>query len=311
MRFRSGRAFGVSVSDTAFYLTAIRAAPEGWRRIPGEAVSRSKPRFSPVSRHFTARRENGHHNDRAAAAIVERVTAAEALILLEPDRAQGPLALMITLADLRARDALTLHSGNGNSRCVYLTPGSVRCAPANPHVAFLLRILRKMARFSPDGGVPLEALLQGIHALAGALNHADEEMGDYHRRFLCLPLMERGLLERCYSEALGLFPLMGCRLTAAGEAERQEWMLRLNLVRAAIQLSAHVPVEAALLLREAGDAALLLPDLRERLPALIALLQTSTTNGGKETDADFDLTRLHPNEWDCWAQAMSRLREEA
>lgn len=212
------------------------------------------------------------------------ITAAEALALRNPDEVQGRSALSLTLAELAARDLLRVEPGRlrltlpcGDSRGRAILP--------NPSIQMVFRLLWKDRRIGGRGEeTPAEAFVLRARAWFG------DDFGDYYCRFVREPLVTRGLLERWYDETLGLFPVMGYRRTPAGEAARQTVSVSLDLVQAALHLSATDPDEAAVLLRCAGSAALLRDDLPERLPLLADLPGRSR----REEEEGFDLARLAP-----------------
>jgi hypothetical protein len=206
------------------------------------------------------------------------LTAAEALLLLEPNEAQGKAALKLTLLELLAQRRLTVHRQDragflGIRRTIDLlecAPEAAQQVPVRSHVREVLGVLRAAGAST---GMPMKQVVAAMREAFGT------DLSGYQTRHLVPELVARGLLEAYQTEIFWVFSETRYRCTPAGEAARSQ--LELLLVG---ELPSHyAQLSQALRMYRADSGSAIESDLNVDFDA------SSAGDGGWEAfDAGFD-----------------------
>ncbi|MBW4699887.1 MAG: GPP34 family phosphoprotein [Aphanocapsa lilacina HA4352-LM1] len=190
-----------------------------------------------------------------------RLTPAEALVLLDPDKVQGASALKVTLMDLIARGRVRVreeeHRGflGFRSKLVFLHPNETQQPPADDpaHIQAVFEVLHAAQKH--QGRME--------YVILEAANRFSAGMYNYQMKHVRPALIARGLIASRQEKMLRVFTVTRHGPTPLGEQIQTELRGRLEQARAlSTRLKACEPVEAAALLVSLGSAVWLVPDLK-------------------------------------------------
>jgi hypothetical protein len=231
------------------------------------------------------------------------LTAAEALILLEPNKVQGQTALKLTLLELLAHRLLTVHRQEqwgflGMCRKVDLlqcAPDAAQRGPARSHVQAVLRTL-SAARASRR--VPMKQVIAAMRKAFGA------DLAGYQRRYIVPELVVRGLLEAYRTKSLWVFWRTHYRHTPVGETARRQLGEQLTNARALPALLDIDPAQAAAIAVTLGSTLLLAEELRSHYAQLSRALREfpgdSFSTTGSDTSFDCDTLSAVESGWEAF-----------
>jgi uncharacterized membrane protein YgcG len=208
------------------------------------------------------------------------LTAAELLVLRDPNRTGGQQALKLTLMELLARQGLTLRreERRGLLGSVQTTeyldraPDAGRSAVGTPHIVAALEVVSAAA--GPEEGASVEAVVRQAQLRFGG------GMAKYVAEYVRPELVARGLLEERAERMLLIFPVRRHRHTAAGEQVLRQLSERIERGRELPGLLGSSPVEAAALALSLGSAILLVDELKPHYTRLSQAMRDSSSDAG-------------------------------
>jgi hypothetical protein len=210
------------------------------------------------------------------------LSAAAAVLLLDPARWHGREAVKITLLTLLARDLLRLRTQPGFSlagrRKALLELGRSVATPAARDEQLLYDILRRVV----GGGTPLTSVVAGLREQFG------RDLKGFDRDVVRHGLIRRGMVTENYPFACWLFRYRRDALTEAGLVQRRRIEAALERARADLTLLVRDPAAAAALTIAAGPLIFLIPELRAHYALLGAALREHGGGRWVETGGDFD-----------------------
>lgn len=203
------------------------------------------------------------------------LSAAEALVLQNPDLNQGRAAFKLTLMELLARKLITLRheekrlSFGRTRKTDFLQISPNAQAQVAGHAAFQAALAAVAQARTKDADATIPQVVQQARKSFGA------DLGKFQSEQIIPALTNRGLIEQYTKKRLGLFTTTRYRPTAAGEALRQEITGHLNQARTLPALVDHDPASAAALIATLGSAVLLLDELKPHYGRISRSLSTS------------------------------------
>lgn len=213
------------------------------------------------------------------------LTAAEALVLQDPQKAQGRAALKLTMMELLARRALSLHQEEkrgllGRTRTteyLRLEPNAARFAQY-AHVRAVVEVIA-------EAGKPgTEPTMQQV--VAHARKAFGTDLSRYQSGYVIPALGQRGLVEATRRNVLGIFPSTRYQRTAEGDAALHQLQANMDAARRIPpMLDTGNPQEIAALVAGLGASLLLVDELRPHYRRLSQMLRPGATNDGG--DASF------------------------
>jgi len=215
------------------------------------------------------------------------LTAAEALILLEPNKAQGKTALKLTLLELLAQRLLTVHRQDragvwGIPRNVDLlqcAPGASEPVSMRSHVRNVLHVLRIAGA---SRGIPMKQVVTAIREEFGT------NLSGFQTRHLVPELVARGLLAAYQRQIFRVFRRTRYRCTPSGEAARSQLEGQLAQARVLPALLDTDPAQAAAVVITLGSTVLLVEELRSHYAKLAQALGMYRVNSASAIEFDFD-----------------------
>ncbi|HEX6293455.1 MAG TPA: hypothetical protein VFZ66_30015 [Herpetosiphonaceae bacterium] len=212
------------------------------------------------------------------------LTAAEALVLQNPDRSQGRAALKLTLIELLARKLVTLRSEEKKGMLgrvhktdyLHLSQEAHERAPQGTHVRSVLEVLAA-AGANGSGAT-----------MAQVVRHAQKAFGSDLAKFqsaqIIPTLISRGLIESYTAKRLGIFSTTRYRPTAVGASIQQQLAGSMAQARTLPTLIDHDPASAAALVAGLGSMVLLVDELKPHYARISQALRPAAADG-----ADFEL----------------------
>lgn len=222
------------------------------------------------------------------------LSAAEALVLQNPDLNQGRAAFKLTLMELLARKLITLRHEEkrlsfGRTRktdYLQLSPDAQLHVASSPAFQAVLGVVVQARAKDADATIP--QVVQQARKSFGA------DLGKFQTEQIIPALISRGLLEQYTKKRLGLFNTTRYRPTAAGETLRQELAGHLNQARTLPTLVDQDPATAVALIATLGSAVLLVDELKPHYGRISQALGVSQGGDGvfagpiDHDDSDFD-----------------------
>lgn len=189
------------------------------------------------------------------------LTAAEALVLRDPNKAQGREALKLTLMELLARRAVHLRQEERKgflgrvqrTGYVQLAPDARERAPRRAHVQ---AVLDAVAAAGSAGGATMAQLVAQARKVFGA------DLSGYQARYVRPALVELGLLEERKEKSLLVFSVTRYRHTPAGEAALRRVEDQVAQARSLPAYLDSDPARAAALALGLGSTILLLDEMK-------------------------------------------------
>lgn len=216
------------------------------------------------------------------------LTAAEALILLEPNKAQGKAALKLTLLELLAQRRLTVHRQDragfwGIRRTIDLlqcVPEATQQVPMRSHVREVLRVLRAA---EASRGMPMKQVVAAMCQAFGT------NLSGYQTRHLVPELVARGLLEAYQTQIFWVSWRTRYRCTPAGEAARSHLEGQLTQARVLPALLDTDPAQAAAVVVTLGSTLLLVEELRSHYAQLSQALRMYRVDSSSAIEFDLNV----------------------
>ncbi len=208
------------------------------------------------------------------------LTAAEALVLQNPQAAQGRKALKLTLMELLARRIVRMRQEENKGRfgrvqrtdyLQLIEPGQ-QPAPSTAPVAAVLDMLRVAGAAGP--GASMAQVVQQARRSFGS------DLSGFQRQHLIPSLMKRGLIEAYQKKLLGIIPSTRYRHTAAGERALQELVADLEQARSLPEVVDRDPAQAVALIAALGGSILLVDELKPHYARLSQALRQPVGDGG-------------------------------
>lgn len=189
------------------------------------------------------------------------LSAAEALVLQDPDRNQGRAAFKLVLMELLARKLITLRHEEQRGKLFtrktdYLQISSDAEAQVADRPAFQAALATVAQSRVKGADATIPQVVQQARKRFGA------DLGKFQSQQIIPALTSSGLIEQYTKKRLGLFTTTRYRPTAAGEALRQEIAGHLQQARTLPTLVDHDPASAAALIATLGSAVLLVDELK-------------------------------------------------
>ena len=213
------------------------------------------------------------------------LTAAEALVLQNPHKAQGRAALKLTMMELLARRVLSLRPEEkrgllGRTRkteYLRLDPNAARFAQY-PHVRAVVEVI------AGAGKPGTEPTMQEV--VANARKTFGTDLARYQSAYVIPALEQRGLVEATRHKVLGVFPSTRYQRTTEGDVALQQLESNMDAARRIPpMLDNGNPQEIAALVAGLGASLLLVDELRPHYRRLSHTLRPGATNDGG--DASF------------------------
>ncbi|HEU4325448.1 MAG TPA: hypothetical protein VFS21_20050 [Roseiflexaceae bacterium] len=208
------------------------------------------------------------------------LTAAELLVLRDPNKAQGAAALKVTLMELLGQRALELRRDPGgkakDDRLVPAPRAPGQSALRPPQVA----ALETVAMASSDGqGATIAQTVARARQSYGA------DMARFQDTYVIPPLLARGLVETRQEKRLWIFTVTRTHRTPAGEQALAELETLLTRAREIPGMLERDSGQALALALSLGGAVLLLDELRPHYAALSEEMRRTVAAGGAGGDS--------------------------
>lgn len=206
-----------------------------------------------------------------------QLTAAEALVLQNPQLAQGRAALKLTMMELLARRIVTMHHDERKGmfgrtqRTDYLEiapDATQRTRDAAAHVRSVVDML--WAADTKGQGATMTSVVAQARKTFGA------DLSSFQNKHVLPMLIERGLLESYQAKRLGIFNTTKYRHTTQGETVRQQLVGHLEQARALPSVIERDPAQAAALLATLGASVLLVDELKPFYSRLSQAMRPTT-----------------------------------
>ncbi len=205
------------------------------------------------------------------------LTAAEALVLQNPQLNQGRAALKLTLMELLARRIVTMRRDERkgmfgrtqHTDYLELAPDAAQRIPDVAHVRSVIEMIRAADKKGYDATM-LEVISQARKTFGA-------DLAAYHSKHVVPNLIGRGLIEAYQAKRLGIFTTTKYRHTAQGETVRQQLAAHLEQARALPKTIERNPAQAAALVATLGGSILLVDELK---PYYGRLSQAMRPGGG-------------------------------
>lgn len=214
------------------------------------------------------------------------LSAAEALVLQNPQAAQGRAALKLTLMELLARRIVTMRHEETKGRFgrvhrtdyLQVAEEDQQQVPDAAPVTAVLNMLRAAGAAGP--GATMAQVVQQARRSFGS------DLSGFQQKHLVPSLLRRGLLEAYQKKLLGLIPRTQYRHTSAGEKVRQELVAHLEQARRLPEVLDRDPTHAAALLATLGGSILLVDELKPHYGRLAQALRQPAAGGDDGASAD-------------------------
>lgn len=211
------------------------------------------------------------------------LSAAEALVLQNPDLNQGRQAFKLTLMELLARELITLRHEEqrlsfGRTRktdYLQISPDAQARVVGSPAFQSALAAVAQAQAKGTDATIP--------QVVQQARKSFGSDLGKFQSEQIIPALINRGLIEQYTKKRLGLFNTTRYRPTVAGETLRQEITGHLSQARALPSMVDHDPASAAALIATLGSTVLLVDELKPHYGRISQAL-----NAGQGGDGGFD-----------------------
>ncbi len=195
------------------------------------------------------------------------LTAAEALVLLDPENSSGREAFKVTLLSLIAQGTLRIEERvethmEGAPTFNHVLIASV---PPNPpaHVSAMLRTVKSALDH------------YGIVTVVGlARQEYGRNLNGFKDGYVVPALMARRLLKKDKKWLLGLIPLPSISLTASGETERRRLSQTMEQARTLPEMLKSHPERAVALVAALGGAIFLVSQLQSYYGEIAAAMRT-------------------------------------
>jgi hypothetical protein len=209
-----------------------------------------------------------------------QLTAAEALVLQNPQLAQGRAALKVTMMELLARRILTMRHDERkgmfgrNQRTDYLVLASnaAQLTPQAAHIRAVVNMLR--AADASGQGAAMTTVLAQARKTFGA------DLSAFQNKHVLPMLIERGLVEPYQAKRLGIFSTTKYRPTTQGDIVRQQLAMHLEQARALPNVIERDPMQAAVLVATLGSSVLLVDELKPFYSRLSQAMRTAANDAG-------------------------------
>lgn len=219
------------------------------------------------------------------------LTAAEALVLQNPQAAQGRATLKLTLMELIAGRIVTMRTEEKKTRF-----GRVQRID-------YLHLNGANAPYVP-GGTTVQAVIELLQAAGASASTADQivqqaqrsfgkDLSGFQQKQVVPALMNQGLIESYQKKVLGLCPTTRYRPTAAGETLRQQLIAQLEQAKALPEVVERDPLQAAALVAMLGSGILLVDELKPHYSRLAHALRQPQGEGDDGEIADTDVGDDH------------------
>ncbi len=229
---------------------------------------------------------------------ITSLSAAEALVLQNPQVAHGRAAIKLTLMELRARRIVTMCHEEKKvrfgrvQRTDYLQVAEQGQQVMQPPSASGAVVDMLRAAGALGTGVTMPQVVQQARRSFGS------DLSGFQQKHLLPALVQRGLLETYQKKVLGLFPKTRYRHTPAGESMGQALRAHLEQARTLPEALDRDPVQAAALVASLGGSILLVDEIKPHYGRLSQALRKpeADDDGGdlsvsaETDDSDFDAT---------------------
>ncbi len=211
------------------------------------------------------------------------LTAAEILVLLNPNKTQGREAFKLSLMELLARGVIDLRKEEikgfwGRTQTIdhiRITPGALGQSSVKPHLHLILGLLSR----DPSGpGLTMKNLIQAAGVKFG------NDFGGFQKDRLLPELVEQGLLEARQEKALWVFPVTRYRLTQKGEAIKQQLEDQIERARSIPDMIGTNPAQTAALILGLGSAILLVDEAKSHYAQLSRIMREQQSGGNAPSD---------------------------
>ncbi len=216
------------------------------------------------------------------------LSAAEALVLQDPNRNQGRAGFKLTLMELLARKLITLRHEERPDRFgrvhktdyLVVRPDAQTSASNRPDFQSVLTTVGQAGTKGADATV--DQVVQSARKVFGA------DLSKFQSIHIIPALTNRGLIEQYTAKRLVVFSTTRYRHTAAGEALKQQIEGQLNQARSLPTLVDQDPASAVALVATLGSMVLLVDDLKPHYGRISQALRVTDSDTGYIYVGDVD-----------------------